>query len=158
MFTARINQLLREEKGWTYGAWSWLSHNYMPGTFNMFSSIVTEHTAGAIQEVVRIIRTSKSDAPIKQEELDRAKGDLIGTFPLRFEKPAFAINNQLRMMRYNLPKDWITGYEQRVSSIDLQTAQKAWNDHIDAETLYILVVGDKKVYPTQSTRVGLSNH
>ena len=113
-------------------------------TFNMSSSIVTEHTAGAIQEVVRILRTSKSDALIKQEELDRAKGDLIGTFPLRFEKPAFAINNQLRMMRYNLPKDWITGYEQRVSSIDLQTAQKAWNDHIDAETLYILVVGDKK--------------
>lgn len=144
MFTARINQLLREEKGWTYGAYSWLSHNYMPGTFNMSSSIVTEHTAGAIQEVVRILRTSKSDALIKQEELDRAKGDLIGTFPLRFEKPAFAINNQLRMMRYNLPKDWITGYEERVSSIDLQTAQKAWNDHIDAETLYILVVGDKK--------------
>ena len=143
MFTARINQLLREEKGWTYGAWSWLSHNYMPGTFNMSSSIVTKHTADSIREVVRILRSSKSEQPITQAELDRAKGDLIGTFPLRFEKPAFSINSQLRILRYDLPKDWITGYEQRIASIDLQTTQNAWNDHIDPETLHILIVGDK---------------
>ena len=144
MFTARINQLLREEKGWTYGAWSWLSYNYLPGTFNMSSSVVTEHTANSIREVVRILRSSKSDSTITQAELDRAKGDLQGTFPLRFEKPAFAINNQLRIMRYQLPEDWITDYEQRISSIDLNTAQTTWNDHIDPEALYILVVGDKK--------------
>lgn len=143
MFTARINQLLREDKGWTYGAWSWLSYNYLPGTFNMSSSIVTEHTAASIREVVRILRSSKSETPITQSELDRAKGDLLGTFPLRFEKPAFAINSQLRIMRYQLPEDWITNYEQRIGSIDLKTAQAAWNEHIDPETLYILIVGDK---------------
>lgn len=154
MFTARINQLLREEKGWTYGAWSWLSHSYMPGTFNMSSSIVTEHTAGAILEVVRILRSSQSEQPITQAELDRAKGDLIGTFPLRFEKPAFAINSHLRILRYSLPTDWVTGYEQRINAVDLQTAQNAWNAQIDPELLYILVVGDKKSIQPSLLKLG----
>jgi predicted Zn-dependent peptidase len=144
MFTARINQLLREEKGWTYGAWTWLSHNYHPGTFNMSSSVVTEHTASSIREVIRVLRSSKSDAPLTQVEIDRAKGDLLGTFPLRFEQASFAINSQLRIMRYSLPSDWITNYEQRIGSIDLQQAQQAWNEHIDPEVVYILVVGDRK--------------
>jgi zinc protease len=154
MFTARVNQLLREEKGWTYGAWTWLSYSYLPGTFNMSSSVVTEHTAGAIREVIRVLRSSKSDAPLTQIEIDRAKGDLLGTFPLRFEQASFSINSQLRIMRYNLPSDWISNYEQRIGDIDLQRAQQAWNDHIDPEVVYILVVGDKKTIEPSLLELG----
>ena len=120
----------------------------------MSSSVVTEHTAGAIREVIRVLRSSKSDAPLTQVEIDRAKGDLLGTFPLRFEQASFAINSQLRIMRYNLPSDWISNYEQRVGGIDLQQAQKAWNDHIDTEVIYILIVGDKKTIEPSLLELG----
>ena len=154
MFTARINQFLREEKGWTYGAWTWLAHNYYPGSFNMSSSVVTEHTADSIREVVRILRSSKGETPITQVEVDRAKGDLMGTFPMKFEKPDFAIHNQLRIMRYQLPADWISGYEQRVNEVTLKDAQSAWNDNIDPETIYILIVGDKNAIESSLLTLG----
>ncbi len=154
MFTARINQLLREEKGWTYGAWTWMSYNYLPGSFNMSSSVVTEHTAASIREVIRILRESQSSNLIKQEELDRGKGDMMGTYPLKFENPSYSINQHLRMIRYNLPKERVYDYINTVSAIDLATAQQTWNKNINPEQLYIVVVGDKKSIEASLLEIG----
>ena len=143
MFTARINSNLREDKGWTYGAWSWLSYNYFPGSFNIGTSVVTQYTPDAIREIVRELRESKSQRPITQEELDRAKGDLLGTFPSNFEKSSYLINSQLGILRYDLEQDWVSNYESRISAIDLKTAQEVWNKTIDPESMFIIVVGDQ---------------
>ena len=154
MFTARINQLLREKEGWTYGAWTWMSYNYLPGSFNMSSSVVTEHTADSIRAVIRILRESQSSKLITQEEIDRGKGDMMGTYPLKFEKPSHSINQHLRMLRYNLPNNRIYDYTNTVAAIDLPTAQQAWNDHIHPEQLYIVVVGDKNTIENSLLELG----
>ena len=68
---------------------------------------------------------------------------MMGTYPLKFEKPSHSINQHLRMIRYNLPKGRIYDYTNTVAAIDLAKAQQAWNDTINPEQLYIVVVGDK---------------
>ena len=50
----------------------------------------------------------------------------------------------MRILRYDLPQDWLRSYESRISAIDLKTAQEAWNKYIDPETMFIVVVGDYK--------------
>ena len=137
-----------------YGAWTWMSYNYLPGSFNMSSSVVTAHTADSIRAVVRILRESQSSALITQEELDRGKGDMMGTYPLKFEKPSHSINQHLRMLRYNLPNNRIYDYTNTVAEIDLSTAQQAWNDHIHPEQLYIVVVGDKNTIESSLLELG----
>ena len=154
MFTARVNMNLREDKGWTYGAWTWLSYSYYPGTWTMHSSVITKHTAAAIREVIKDIRESKQTRTITAEEFERGRGDLLGQFPLKFEKPSYLLNRQIEISRYNLPKDWLNQYQERLSKISLGDSQASWNDIIDPEAMFIVVVGDRSVVETDLLGLG----
>ena len=70
MFLQESNMNLREDKGWTYGARSYLSDNHLPSNFVAFSSVVTPHTADSVREkIISEIRDAKDSRPITQEEL-----------------------------------------------------------------------------------------
>ena len=154
MFTARVNMNLREDKGWTYGAGTWLSYNYYPGTWTMSSSIITKQTAAAIREVIKDIRESKSTRPLTATEFERGRGDLLGQFPLKFEQPAYLLSRQIEISRYNLPGDWLNQYENRISKVTLEDSQAAWNDIIDPESMFIVVVGDRSAIESDLLDLG----
>jgi zinc protease len=142
MFTARVNMNLREDKGWTYGARSYISHNYLPGVFMAYSSVVTPHTADSIREIITEFRNAKDSKPISQQELDNGRGYFLGTWPLKYENATYLLNQNIEMERYNLPEDWISGYPDRLRSVTLEQAQNAWNDIIDEDNMVIVIVGD----------------
>ena len=133
---------LREDKGWTYGARSYLSDNYLPSNFVAFSSVVTPHTADSVREIISEIRDAKDSRPITQEELDNGRGYFLGTWQLKFENATYLLNQNIELERYELPDDWITGYPQRLRSVTLEQAQNAWNTIIDEDNMIIVVVGD----------------
>ena len=120
----------------------------------MHSSVITKHTASAIREVIKEMRESKSKRMITTQEFERGRGDLLGQFPLKFEKPSYLLSRQIEISRYNLPDDWLNSYQQRLSEITLENAQASWNDIIDPETMFIVVVGDKKAIETDLLGLG----
>ena len=77
LFIARINMNLREDKGWTYGARSRISYNHLPGLFKVQTSVVAEHTADSLSEILKELRDSQSERPIQQEELNAARGYIL---------------------------------------------------------------------------------
>ena len=156
MFTARINMNLREDKGWTYGARSYISHNYLPGVFMTYSSVVTPHTADSIREIITEVRNAKDSKPISQEELDNGRGYFLGTWPLKYENATYLLNQNIEMERYNLPEDWISGYPQRLRSVSLEQAQNAWNDIIDEDNMIIVIVGDLETTQDSLLELGYS--
>lgn len=141
-FTARINMNLREDKGWTYGASAWVGYNHYPGTWNVYSSIVTPHTADGIREVLAEIEGMSTDAPITDAELAAGQGDVLGSWPVRFEQPGYLLDRTVDVRRYGLPDDWMATYTDRVRAVSLEQAQEAWNSRIDPDNFIILVVGD----------------
>jgi len=141
-FTARINMNLREDKSWTYGARSWTIDNYLPGRWQVGTSVFTPTTADAVSEIMRELTESLGDRPVTQEELDNGRGYLLGTWPLRFENPGTLLGETVSMWRYGLPDDWITGSPDRMRAVTLDQARAAWAAHVDPAHLSILVVGD----------------
>jgi predicted Zn-dependent peptidase len=141
-FTARINMNLREDKGWTYGASSWLAYNHYPGVWSVYSSVVTPHTADSVKEILNEVQGMLGDRPMTQAELDAGKGDRLGSWPVRFEQPSYLLDSSLNVQRYGLPDDWLTSYPDRIRSVTLEQAQAAFNSRIDPNKFIILVVGD----------------
>ena len=141
-FSARINMNLREDKGWTYGASSWIRYNRLPGVWSAYTSIITDKTADGVREMLAEIEGPLRDAPITEAELASGKGDILGSWPVRFEQPGYLLGQTLEVDRYDLPDDWLSGYPNRIRSVDLAAAQEAWADTIKPEELIILVVGD----------------
>ena len=158
LFTARINMNLREDKGWTYGARSYISFNHLPGIWTVRTSVVTEHTAAAVQEMVKELRSARSDGakPILEAELQASKGYLLGTFPLQFENPNYLLNQSIMIDRYSLPKDWLVSYSDRIRSVGLEQAQLAWDEQIDPDRMQIVIVGARDQIEENLQNLGYS--
>lgn len=156
LFIARINTNLREDKGWTYGARSSVSYSHLPGLWKVSSSVVAEHTADSVQEIMKELRESQSDRPITQEELDAGRGYMLGTNPLSYEQADYLLNQMITIERYNLPVDWFKTYPERLRAVSLEQAQEAWNTQIDPANMRLIVVGDAASLREPLANLGLS--
>lgn len=143
-FIARINMNLREDKGWTYGASSWVSYNHLPGMFGVGSSVVTPHTAAAIAEVLKELDGPNGDAPLTSEEFEAGRGNLLGEWPLKFENPDYLLNRTIDVARYDLSEDWLKTYPARIRAVQMEASAEAWSSWLDTSKLVILVVGDSE--------------
>ncbi|MBX3202685.1 MAG: insulinase family protein [Labilithrix sp.] len=82
-FTSRLNQSLREEHGWSYGARSRFSFTRMRGVFVAQAAVHTEHTGDAVQAMLAEIGAMAKDG-LTAEEVDKtkqlARADLVEAF------------------------------------------------------------------------------
>ena len=155
LFIARINMNLREDKGWTYGARSGISYNHLPGLFKVRTSVVAEHTANSLSEILKELRDSQGDRPINQEELDAARGYILGTDPLRYESPSYLLSQMIQIGRYNLPADWYSTYNDKLRAVSLEDAQEVWSGNVDPNKLVVVIVGDAASLKTPLLELGL---
>ena len=155
LFIARINMNLREDKGWTYGARSGISYNHLPGLFKVRTSVVAEHTADSLSEILKELRNSQAESPITQTELDAARGYILGTDPIRYESPSYLLSQMIQVGRYNLPADWYDTYNDKLRSVTLEDAQEVWNGTVDPNKLVVVIVGDSASLRTPLVELGL---
>ena len=141
-FTSRLNLKLREEKQWTYGAYSAVDARRGKGPFVVVSDVVTDKTADALKEVLAQFAALR-DAPPSEAELALAKDSftksLTGWFGGQHEKVAAAA----RLFVQDLPPDF---YEKKVEAVRAVTAadvqRAAQRALVDADMVVVLV-GDK---------------
>ena len=143
MFSARINLNLREDKGWTYGARSGLRSNYTKALWTASTSVKTDTTADSISEILREIREASAERKFTTDELENARGYLLGSRPVRYENAGTLLGELQNNWLYGLPSDWITTYADNIRAVSIDSAQAAWDEHIKSGPLSILVVGDK---------------
>ena len=113
---ARLFQILREEKGWTYGARS--RHNRPEGVARFLASteVRTEVTDSALVELMHQLRRMRTEL-VPPEELQAARGFLIGSFPRSIETPQ-QIAGQVRTVRLlGLGADYLRTYRARLAAI-----------------------------------------
>lgn len=154
-FTARVNMNLRESKGYTYGARSFVASSYAPDLFILSTSVRADATVDAIRESLRELREARADRPITAEELENVRGNQLGTWPLAFETPGGLLGGLAEMWRYKLPTDWLSGYPDRLRAVDLNEANAAWSSRIDPSKLAIVVVGDATTLRTSLAELEL---
>lgn len=85
-FMARTNAILREEKGFTYGAFSYIDSRYHTGDFTVSTSISDENVA----ETIAILRHEWQrlvTEPFTATEVERARKFLLGSFVRSMETP-----------------------------------------------------------------------
>ena len=143
VFNARLMQNLREDKGYTYGAYSSLDADRWCGSFSAGCSVRNEVTDSAAIQIMDEI-TNIRKAPVKQDELSLAKSNMAGSFARALEDPRtvarFALNTYLNQ----LPEDHYETYLKRLDAVSLADVQKAAERFLHPDSATILVVGDKE--------------
>lgn len=138
---SRLFQILREQKGWTYGAYSSVARRKGLGTFSATAEVRTEVTDSALVELLAQLRRV-GGTPLPADEFERQKQTLVGRFPLQVET-ADAVAAQVANARLlGLATDYVQTYRQRLAAVTAEQAQAAARMGMRAEGALIVVVGD----------------
>lgn len=138
---SRLFQILREEKGWTYGAYSSVARRKGLGSFSATAEVRTEVTDSALVEMLAQLRRAGS-TPFPADEFERQKQTLVGRFPLQVET-ADAVAAQVANARLlGLATDYVQTYRQRLAAVTAVQAQAAARMGMRVDGALIVVVGD----------------
>lgn len=151
-FNGVVNSILREEKGYTYGARTNFSGTKIPGTFTASSSVRTNTTG----ESVQIFKDAISDYKegISEEDLEFTKNALIKSNARRFETQGALLGMLQEMSAYDLPANYIEGEENTVRTMTLEQHKALANKYLDESRMAYLVVGDAATQFTQFQKMG----
>lgn len=139
-FSGNVNLILREEKGYTYGARTGFSGSKIQGTFSASSSVRTNTTYESVQIFKEEIENYKSG--ISNEDLEFTKNALIKSNARRFESQYSLLNMLQNISAYDLPADYIADEESIIESMTIEEHKRLANKYLDANKMGYLVVGD----------------
>ena len=142
-FNSRLNQDLREQKGYTYGVRSTVSTAKYPGTWTMGGSVRNAVTAPAITGFYSEFARMQS-APVTSGELDAAKRSIVGSFALTLESPAGVLSRLLDVVDYGLPSDYWDTFPQRVQAVTPADIQRVTQTYLGTGRVQVIAVGEGK--------------
>jgi predicted Zn-dependent peptidase len=138
--SARLFANLREDKAYTYGAYSRVSQSRQTGVFKATAGVrnmVTDSAIVEMQKEINKIRYQKVTA----KELQDAKEEYIGGFVMDVQKPATAANYALNIALYNLPEDFYANYIKNINSVTVADVQNAAIKYFRGDKARIMVTG-----------------
>jgi predicted Zn-dependent peptidase len=138
---ARLFMNLREDKGYTYGAYSGFGGSKYAGAVSASSEVRTDVTEGALKEFMYEIKRIR-DEKVSAEELENAKKSIVGSFALSLEQPQALLSNIVTQKLYGFPVSYWDDYPQQVSRITADDVQRAAQKYLDLPHLQIVAVGD----------------
>jgi zinc protease len=141
-FTSRLNQNLREEHGYTYGAGSTFDCRLLRGPFTARAAVQTAVTANALMEFMNEMK--RILLPVNEDELIRAKNYITLRYPRNFESVENIADRIVELVIYHLPDDYFNKFTQNILAVDNDDVLRVSNKYIDPENLAIIVVGDRK--------------
>jgi predicted Zn-dependent peptidase len=138
----RLFRRLREEKGYTYGAYSFLvvTQRYA-GHWNATTDVRTEVTQPALNDLLAELKQVR-DVPIPAREFNDAKRSIVANFALSLEQPQSVLTNVMRTWRWRLPADYWEKYPDLVMAVTPANAQAIARKYLDPGKLQIIAVGD----------------
>jgi predicted Zn-dependent peptidase len=136
----RLFQNLREDHGYTYGAYSSLSQDKYIGSFNAGADVRNEVTDSAITQIIYEMERIRTE-PVPAEELEKVKNYLTGTFSLALEQPATVARFALNIARYGLPADYYANYLKTLAAVTPDDITEMARKYIKPENCHVFVVG-----------------
>lgn len=138
---SRLFLILREQKGWTYGAYSSFARFKETGYFTASAEVRTEVTDSSLTEMLAQLRRIRTE-PIPAAEFDDAKSSLVGRFPLQVETSAQVAAQVSTAQLLGLPANYVQTYRRKLAAVTPTAALAAAQAGIQPGRALVVVVGD----------------
>jgi zinc protease len=142
-FSSRLNQNLRETRGYTYGAGSRFDMRRAAGPFTASAEIVAAKTDSALLEFMKELNGIRQAVPA--DELTRAKRYLQLQLPGNFETTQQIGAALVPVALYNLPLDYYNNYVQNIEGVTQADVNRVAQQYVNPGSLAIVIVGDRRV-------------
>lgn len=139
--SSRLFMNLREEKGYTYGAYSSLDARRTAGTFRATAEVRTPVTGESLKEFFYELDRIRRE-PVSEKEISDAKSYLTGVYPIRLETQEGLIDQLVQIKMFALPDNYLDIYRDRIQAVTLEQIQQVARKYVKPEEAAIVIVGD----------------
>jgi zinc protease len=153
-FTSRLNQNLREQHGYAYGAVSRFEMRRAAGAFYATAGVQTDKTSESLVEFFKELEGISQAVP--PDELVKAKNYVALRFPQRFETTGAIATQLAEVVTYDLPETYFATYVDRIQGVTAADVQRVAKMLVQPGRLAVVVVGDRKVIeaPVRALKLG----
>lgn len=151
-FTSILNQILREQKGFTYGARSGFREMKTPAPFIISTSVRSDATLETMEIITGEL--GKYREGITSEELQFIKNSMIRSNALRFETNEALADMLSYIGKYGFSDDWVRKEEEVIRNMTVEDHKAITQKYFDPGRMYYVVVGDAATQMKQLEKVG----
>ena len=152
----RLFMNLRQDKGYTYGAYSRFDFRRGAGPFQATAEIQSVSTKEAVAEFIKEFNGIRGAIPVMQAELEASKQALIRGFPAGFETVGQISNQLTNLITFDLPENTFNNYISRVNAVTIEDVKRAANKYLTPDKMAIIIVGDRKTVEPNLKQLGYS--
>jgi zinc protease len=142
-FVSRLNMNLREDKHWSYGAFSFLPNARGQRIFIAAAPVQTDKTKESVVEVARELKDITKDRVITADEMANAKTRLALSLPGRWETSNQVMVALRDQVQFNLPSDYYDTYAGKVKELSLKNTNDAAVEVVKPQNLTWVIIGDR---------------
>ena len=151
-FTSILNQILREEKGFTYGASSSFREMKNPAPFVIATMVRSDATLETMEIITGELRKYREG--ISEDELQFIKNCMIRSNALRFETNEALVSMLSYIGKYGFSDDWVRKEEDVIRNMTVEDHKAITEKYFDPDRMYYVVVGDAATQMKQLEKVG----
>jgi zinc protease len=153
-FTSRLNHLLREVRGYTYGVRADFALSRRFGRFVTSAGVQTEVTAPALVDAVAEIARTQAEG-VTEQELAVARAWRAGQLSVELQTPGAIANALATVVTYGFPDDYHATLREQLLSADVVPVSSAATAYLRPQGLTLVVEGDAAAIRHDLTATGV---
>ncbi|MGY2172788.1 M16 family metallopeptidase [Pseudomonas gingeri] len=139
-FGTRLMSEVREKRGLTYGVYSGFSPMQARGPFMINLQTRAEMSEGTRKLVEEVLADYLKSGPT-QKELDDAKREMAGSFPLSNASNSDIVGQLGSIGFYDLPLNYLEDFMQQTQALTVEQVKAAMNKHLDVDKMIVVTAG-----------------
>ncbi len=151
----RLHQVLRTERGLTYGAQAEMHTLRETGAIEASTNTRSEATGEVLRLMVDEFWRLQRER-VGERELAEAKNYMTGSFPLTIETADAIATQVLNVLFYGLPVEQLQSFRERVNAVTTDEVQRVSRFYLRPDRLSIVLVGNAEAFIPQLRRLGFS--
>jgi zinc protease len=141
--TGRLFLNLREEKGYTYGAYSSFDADTYPRPVIANTEVRTVVTDGSMHELLGELKRLREE-PVPATDLDEARRAIVANFALSLERQTQLLELWMQVKHNGLPEDYWDSYPAEIAKVNPDAIQRVAKKYLDPDHLQVVCVGNGK--------------
>jgi len=154
LFSSRINNKVREEKGYSYGMFSQFRYDRTPGPFIIAGSVRADATGPAVADILAEVG-AMAEAPLSKAELDNARNAQVLSLPGQFDTNRAIMSSLADSFLFGLPLDYYHDLPAQFGKVDAAQVQAVARHYLAPGQMVIVAVGARAVVAPQLERLKL---
>ncbi|KQM80296.1 pitrilysin family protein [Xylophilus sp. Leaf220] len=139
-FVSRLTEQVREQRGLSYSVQSWFEPALHAGAFTINLQTRPDQAAQAVDVARAVLDRFVADGPTPQE-LQAAKDNLVGGFPLRIDSNAKLLSNVANIAWNGLPLDYLDTWTAQAQKVTADDIRAAFGRKLQPDRMVTVVVG-----------------